>query len=357
MTTKKIIYISSTRLEYSLNAVCIKGLRENGINVLGLYVQDKGVRGFMRALSFYRNNSRDAGLVIIGFDSPAILIFLRPFCRKKIVYNAFRSIYEGLIISRKLAPPFSVKAIYYWLLDFIAVRFADLTIVETNHQLNFFKKMFRISEKTMYRNWIGVDENIFFYDSTISRFDVFTVLFRGALMPEAGAEYAIKAAKILENQNIKFILIGGGILLDKTKELIEELKPKNLELITDFLPQEKLREIMQRCHLSLGQLSDHDRLARTIPHKAYESLAMKLPYLTASNAGILELLTPDETCLTCNPADAKSLAQKIMWAKSNYSIAENIAENGYRLYQDKLTSRILAKNLLDRVSNIFSCKK
>ena len=61
-------------------------------------------------------------------------------------------------------------------------------------------------------------------------------------MPEAGVEYAIKAAKILEDKNVKFIMIGGGILLGKTKELIKELKPANLELITDFLPQEKLRK-------------------------------------------------------------------------------------------------------------------
>ena len=36
-------------------------------------------------------------------------------------------------------------------------------------------------------------------------------------MPEAGAEYAIKAAKILEDKNVKFIMIGGGILWEKQR--------------------------------------------------------------------------------------------------------------------------------------------
>lgn len=349
---KKIIYLSNTRLDYSLNAVLIKGLRENGVQVSNICVK-KGVRGFMKTLSFYRNNSRDADLVIIGFDSPAMVIFIRPFCRKKIIYNAFRSLYEGLIISRKLASPFSVKAIYYWLLDFVAVRFANLTIVETNHQLDFFKKMFRISEKKMYRNWIGVDENMFFYDSSIPKSDVFTVLFRGALMPEAGAKYVVRAAKLLEDKNIRFIIVGGGILSGRVKELIGELNPKNLEYVEDYLSYEQLRYMMQKCHLSLGQLSDHNRLNRTIPHKAYESLAMKLPYLTASNTGILELLTEEKTCITCKPADTQSVAEKILWAKNNPEKLERIAKDGYGLYQNQLKSHILAQNLLA----VFSCKK
>ncbi|MDP3792252.1 MAG: glycosyltransferase, partial [bacterium] len=212
-----------------------------------------------------------------------------------------------------------------------------------------FNNLFKISRNKLYRGWTGVNEDNFYYDSSIPKSEDFTVLFRGAFMPESGVEYAIRAAKILEDKNIKFVIIGGGILLGKVEKLIEELKLSNLELIADYLSYEKLREVIQKCHLSLGQLSDHDRLTRTIPHKAYESLAMKLPYLTASNCGILELLTPDETCLTCNPADAKSLAEKILWAKNNYFRVEKIAENGYKLYQDKLISRILAKNLLDRI--------
>ncbi len=349
---KKIIYLSQTRLDYSLNSTCIKGLNKNGVELVGLYVKDKGIQGFIQALTFYRRNSNNTDAVIVGYDSSVLLVFLRLFCRKQIVYNAVLSVYERMVISRGLASKFSVKAIYYWLIDFVAVHFANLVMVESRHQADYFKKIFKISPRKVYRNWIGVDEDNFFYDPAVPKFNVFTVLFRGALMPEAGAEYAIKAAKILEGENIKFIMIGGGLLLEKTQQLINELKPRNLEHITYFVPYDKLRVIMQRCHLSLGQFSNHERLTRTIPHKAYESLAMRLPYLTVSNRGILELLTPDKTCLTCNPADAKSLAEKILWAKNNYLLVEEIAENGYKLYQGKLKSVILAKNLLNRMDGV-----
>src|SRR3989344_4416765 len=112
---KKIIYITRTRLEYSLNAVFLKGLRENGIKVCDFYVKDKGIRGFVEAFSFYRKNSKDANLVMIGYNSPALVIFSRLFFRKKIVFNAVLSEYERMIISRKLVSRFSLKAVYYWL--------------------------------------------------------------------------------------------------------------------------------------------------------------------------------------------------------------------------------------------------
>ena len=348
----KVLYLSRPKLERSLNSVCIKGLQQNGVEVVGFYSAKKGFLVYFDAVRFLIKEKNNADAFVVGYDSPGFVILIWLISKKKIIYNAVLSVYERLIVSRELASKFSIKAFYYWLLDFVAVRLANLTVVETNHQADYFKKMFKISDKKISRNWIGVDEDKFFYDSAVTKRDVFTVLFRGAFMPEAGVEYAINAAKMFEDKNIKFIIIGGGILLEKTKELISELKPKNLELITYFLPYEKLRQIMQGCHLSLGQLSDHDRLTRTIPHKAYESLAMKLPYLTASNTGILELLTPDKTCLTCNPADSNSLAEKILLAKNNYPLAADIAENGYQLYQDKLKSYILAKNLLDRVTCI-----
>ena len=256
-----------------------------------------------------------------------------------------------MIISRKLAPHFSSKAFYYWLIDFIAVHLADMTMVESNHQIVFFNTIFKVPKKKLYRRWIGVDEDKFFYDPSISKFETFTVLFRGALMPEAGAEYAIRAAKMLEDKNIKFIIIGGGIILNKIQKFIKEVDPKNLEHITEFLSDDELRKVMQKCHISLGHLSNHPRVARTLPHKVYESLAMKLPYLTASNSGVLELLKDGETCFICAPADAISLADKILWIKNNYSQAEVVAENGYNLFNNKLKSDILAKNLLDRLNN------
>jgi len=341
-----ILYLSCSRLNNFANSVYLKGFSLAGHKVEACKIE-KSLAGYLEAVRKVLVGEFD--FLMIGYDSPWLVIFCRLLTRKKIVYDAILPAYERLITSRNLAGRRSIKGAYYWLVDFLAFHLSDLILLETNRQINFVSNFYHINKKKLFRAWTGVDGDNFFYDSFVPKFSEFTVLFRGAFMPEAGTEYAIKAAKILEKEDIRFIVIGGGILLKKVKELVEELKPANLELITDFLPQERLRKIMQACHLSLGQLSDHERLARTIPNKAYESLAMKLPYLTAYNSGILELLVPDKTCLTCNPADAQSLAEKILWSKDNPQELERIAQNGYQLYQDNLRSDILARSLLKKI--------
>lgn len=346
---KKILYISRTRLDYSLNAVYLKGLRQNGVGVLSFQLPTGGIRGYLKALDFVRNNKKNTDALVVGYDSSVLAIFLRPFYGKKMIYSAALPIYERLITSRNLAGRRSLKGIYYWLIDFLAYHLADLTMIETNKQIEYIGKFYHVPKDKFVRAWVGVDEDNFFYQPNFQKFPTFTVLFRGALMPEAGAEYLVKAAKILENENINFVMLSGGMLVDKIKKLVQEVGPKNLELKTRLLPYEELRNVMQKCHLSLGQLSDHQRLRRTVPHKAFESLALKLPYLTASNTGILELLKDGETCITCKPADAKSLADKILWAKNNYEAAEKIAENGYKFYKNELTPVILVKKLIDSI--------
>lgn len=346
---RTILYISTTRPDYSLNSVLIKGLKENGVNVLDLKVTRR-IRGLIKAGLFYRKNSHNADLIMVGYNSQPFIPWLKLISKKKIVFNAVLSEYERMVISRQMARPLSLKGIYYWFSDLIAVHLADLILVESNKQADFFNKIFKVSKKKLYRNWIGADEDKFYYDRSVPKLQSFTVLFRGALMPEAGVEHVIKAAKILEDKNINFLLLIGGLLMDKTEKLIKEIDPKNLKYVTEYFSHDELRRTMQSCHLSLGQLSDHVRLKRTLPHKLYETLSMKLPYLTAHNPGVLELLTPNDTCLTCDPADSNSLAEKILWIRDNYHLAQNIAENGYKLFKDKLSSKVLGKELLDKMS-------
>jgi len=271
---------------------------------------------------------------------------MRLISRKPIIYNALCSLYERRIVSRGLVSRFSPKAFWYWFVDWFAVRCADMVMLETDHQIAYFKKLFGGNLKKYFRAWTGVDDTKFPYDPEYPKHNEFTVLFRGALMPEAGAEYIVQAAKLLEDIPVRILMLSNGLLASKIKALIQDLRPKNLTWIQEFLPDAELLKTMREAHVSLGQLSDHDRLTRTIPHKAYESLALGLPYLTAANPAILELLTPSETCLICKPADAESLALQIRWAYEHQQELKEIGRRGRELYASELTPKILAQKVI-----------
>ena len=343
----RILYISRSKLGHSVNAVYIKGLRANNVDVRELFI---GGNEFFNLIRYLFKHKKSFDAVLVGYDSPFLVCVAKLFSGKKVIYNALCSVYERMIISRALAGPVSLKTAYYWLSDFLAVHSADLVMVETNEQAKYFKKLFRVSNKKLFRAWTGARDDLFYnHGLGTEKFPVFTAVFRGQFLPESGVETLIRASKLLDGENIKILLLGGGLGTSKAHNLINEFRPDNLEFVNKFLSNEELQSIMQKSHLCLGQLAKHPRLERTVPHKAYESLAMRLPYLTASNRGILELLKSGDNCITCEPASPESLAEKIIWAKNNPEELERVAENGFQFYCKNLKSEILAKKLLERM--------
>lgn len=342
----RICYFNLTTFLPARDAVYIRGLRENDVEIINCTDGSPGIKKFINLYKKHRTLKNSYDLMWVGYSGHILVPFIKLISRKKIIFNSLCSLYEGIIISRVRGSEFSLKAAWIWLIDFLAFHSADISLIETGAQKKWLMKKFFLRDNKLLVALTGVDDSVFFYDPSIKKLPTFTVLFRGGFLPESGIEYAIGAAEILKNEDIKFIILGSGIMEPLVKQLLAKFESKNIEWIKERLDYDTLRKKMQECHLALGQLSDHERLTRTIPHKAFESIVMKLPYLTARNKAVLELLTENETCFCCNPADPQDLADKILWIKNNYTEAQKIAENAYQLYLRKLTPKILAEKVL-----------
>ena len=146
---------------------------------------------------------------------------------------------------------------------------------------------------------------------------------------------------------IHFRILGGGPLQKRVEELITlyGLEGK-VELETAFLPERELLEKMLACHVVLGQFTDHPRLDRTIQNKTFEALALRKPYITRDSISNRELLTDEENCLFVRKTDARDIADKILVLRGNLALREKLAENGYRLFKEKLSPEVLGKELL-----------
>ncbi|MBI2062856.1 MAG: glycosyltransferase [Candidatus Yanofskybacteria bacterium] len=344
----RFCYINITQDPPSRDAVYLRGLEENDCEIL--YCNDGSstfLKKIWQIIKKHGHAKRNYDMLWVGYGAHNLVPLAKLISRKKVVFNALGSLYEGRILSRRQAMPFSPKATWIWLIDFLAFHLSDVSLVETEAQKEWLMKKFFLGNNKLTVALTGVDDNLFFREPEANMSATFTVLFRGGFLPESGIEYAIDAAEILKNEKIKFRIIGRGQMEKIVKEKLAKFDSKNVEWISQKLEQNELRRLMQECHTSLGQLSDHNRLTRTIPHKAFESLAMKIPYLTARNKAVLELLTENETCFCCRPADARDLADKIIWIKNNYEKAQKIAENAYRLYLRELTPKILARKVLE----------
>jgi glycosyltransferase involved in cell wall biosynthesis len=244
----------------------------------------------------------------------------------------------------------------------MANTFADKILVETDAQRRYYEKELGVRAGKCVSIFIGVDEESFFYDSGVKKNEEFTVFFRGRLTIEAGFKYIIEAARLLEHEPIIFKAVGFGFgpVVTDIKERLERYKLKNFTLAEQQMPIDALQSAMVASHVSLGQFEDNERLSRTIPHKAFESLAMRLPYITArasEDSGITELFTDDENCLFVKPADPADLAEKIKILARDPQLRARLAENGFGTYQSRVTSRILGGEVLAIARELANAKK
>ncbi len=348
----KICYFGVYRLDSARNTVYIAGLRQNGAEVIECFDHSPGLIKYYKLFIKHWKIRNNYDVLIAGYPGHLTVLLAKLISIKPVIFNAMASLYEAKIISRKEHSKRSFVAWRIWLTDWLVFKFADLVLVESNKQKTYLIKKFRIRSKKFARLFTGADDSIFYPDTDIKKNDKFTVLFRGRFLPEAGVKHIVSATKILERKGIDFLIIGGAGLEKEITEQIKRLNLKNLELILSKLEIDELREKMLSAHVSIGQLENHERLERTIPFKAFESLALKLPYITGNALGIKELLEDRKNCLMVNLADPEDLVKKILEIKNSPELRKKIAENGYKLYKEKLTPKVLGKELLNIILTI-----
>ncbi len=230
-------------------------------------------------------------------------------------------------------------------IDYLAVVFSNFVLLESEAQKNHFNKRFGVKSKYKVV-YTGADESNFFPVDHAK--ENFKVLFRGSLTPESGIFYILKAAELLKSEaDIIFRIIGRGFFLKEVGEYIKAYNLSNVEFISEFLPIEELRIKIAESNLSLGQFETNPRLDLTIPHKAYESFAMKIPYLSGQAPAIQEILTDGQNGFLCDLGDPESLAAKIKELSKQQNLLDTAAKNAFSDFQNKFTSTHRAELILE----------
>lgn len=361
----KICYFGIYDPEFGRNKVYMSGLRALGHEVIECRDTSPGFLKYARLkrkhAAILARGGYDA--VIVGYPGHIVVPLVKRLAtharrvlggpERPVIFDALCTLYEAEILSRGkyTANPFMRSWIHF--IDEAAVEAADRILVETEAQKGFFVSRFDLDPAKVARVFTGVDESVFNPAVTASavKKPVFTAVFRGKFLPEAGVEHIVDAAKLLESSGVNVLILGHGFLESKIRAHIERVKPSNLEWISDKLPLPELARRMAECHVSLGQFGAHERLKRTIPHKCFESLALGLPYVTARTGGVGELLADGENCLMTEAGSPRALADAVLRLKNDAALRDNLARHGRELFDAKLTSQKLAGSILEQIKN------
>jgi glycosyltransferase involved in cell wall biosynthesis len=357
----KLCYFGIYDPDFGRNKVYISGLRAFGHEVIECRDSSPGFLKYGRLKRKHDAILRAGGYdaMIVGYPGHLVVPLAKRLAvhaqrvlggsRRPVIFDALCTLYEGEVLSRG---KYSANPFMRWRINYIdekAVEAADHILVETEAQKRFFVKRFRLDPAKLSRVFTGCDESVFKPHPHAKKRDTFTAVFRGKFLPEAGVRHVIEAAKALEGSGVNVLILGHGFLEPEVRAQIEHLAPTNLEWLSDKPALSELARRMSECHVALGQFEQHDRLQRTIPHKAFEALALGLPYVTARTAGISELLTDSKDCLMVEPGSPGDIAQKILALKDDPALRERIAKSGHETFMIQASERVLASKIIDAI--------
>ena len=352
----KILYFGIYNPDYARNRVLINGLKQNGIEILECRSSSKGFLAFIDLFFKYFKFRGKYDFMLVGFPGQEVMFLARFLTRKPIIFDAFTSHYGGYILDRRYWSPQSIRAKYYRFLDKWSCKLADLVLLDTNVHIDFFVREFGLPREKFRRIFVGTDSDIFYPRNGEKSDDKFLVHFHGNYIPLQGVKYIIEAAKVLEKENILFNLIGRGQTFEEDRIFAESLGLKNINFI-DKVSYDKLPDYMARADICLGIFGDSPKTELVIPNKVYEALAMGKPVITANTKAVRELLIDGVNAFLCQRADPKSLAEKILFVRSQPDTAQKIAINGRKLFEENLTEKVLGAEVLKNIYEKITLRK
>jgi len=329
---------------YSRNRILIKGLQENGIEVIECRTDLKGLTKYFDLIKKHWKIRKQYDVLFVAFPGWHSVVLSKFLTRKPVIFDAFVSVYDSTVFDRKNTKQGSLKAKYFWLMDKWACKLADKVILDTNEHIKYFVEEFGLKKEKFSRLWVGSSSDIFLPLEVKKKSDKFIVHYHGNVIPLQGVKYILQSAKLLEQYNdIQFNLIGSRV-----KKWYKKENCTNVNFIENVL-YEKLSEYIGQSDICLGIFGDTNKTQRVIPNKVYEYVACKKPVITADTPAIRELFT-DEDLLLIPTANPKILVQAILQLKRNKELRKKLSENSYNKFIQNVTPKILGRRLTEIIN-------
>ncbi len=346
----RICYFGDFDPFYSRNRVIIKGLKENKTEVLFCNDHSKGLKKYFKLAKLCHSLNGAYDVVVVGYsDSRWVVPLAVLITSKKVIWDAFYSIYDSWVFDRKLVGANSFTAKYYWFLDWLNCKLADTVLLDTNEHIKYFSKTFNIRQAKFLKVLVGTDDGVFYPREKSENNENLIVHFHGKFIPLQGVEYIIRAAHILKNEKITFRIIGTGQEYNKIKNLARELRLSNITWI-DKVDYAELAEYIKNADICLGIFGNTPKTQIVIPNKIYEAIAMAKPVITADTLAVRELFTDEKNILLCKVSDPDDLANKILKLRDDESLREKIAKEGYEVFKNNATPSLIVKNFLTKLN-------
>jgi glycosyltransferase involved in cell wall biosynthesis len=175
--------------------------------------------------------------------------------------------------------------------------------------------------------------------------DKFTVLYSGAFSVAYDFEQVLQVAKLLQDENIEFVLQGGGELTPLIKKRIKDLGLTNVKVIDKILTREEVAKYLCIADALILPLKDFGRPYLGISTKLYEYQAVGKPILCAARGAPALHILQTGSGLVSKPGDYEALAKAVLYLRNNPDLVRMLGASGRQYVGDNLSIEKIGKEM------------
>lgn len=267
----------------------------------------------------------------------------------RIVLDGFISIYDTVVNDRHLWKTGALRSRMLWALERRAFRVADIIVVDTPQNADFYARVFRLPSNRFVPVPLATNETEYAPRSYRPTEGQCQVLFIGTLVPLHGIETIAGAARLLAHRTgVRFRILGDGHDAPKLEAALQGLT--NVAWQRHWHSVKELAEEIAESDICLGIFGATDKTQRVCPYKLYAYAAIGRATITGDTQWLRSIAADKSaTPFRAVPVnDSRALADAIGYLADNPSERVRLAGNA-RVFYEKFLANALSLPMLDNL--------
>lgn len=175
----------------------------------------------------------------------------------------------------------------------------------------------------------------------------FKIIFTGNIGTAQGLEILPETAKLLQNENIRFVMVGDGRYLNEFIQSVTDYEVEDKFIMIPRQPAERIPELLAACDAAFLSFKNEKLWEMTIPAKLQSYMACGMPIIAAARGETKRIIEEAECGVCCGIGDAQELAAAVR--KIEKCDLESMSGNS-RAYFEKCFDK---EKLMDEIDAYF----
>ena len=256
-------------------------------------------------------------------------------------------LYERNIIKNKFFKIFLDKLAKF------SYSFPSIILPLTEEASDHISNLYKISKNKIFVIQHGVNTEIF---KPLEKYEQeeLVVMYSGALVESYDFDLILEAAKLLKNENIKFIIRGKGVLQEYLKIKKNQFNLEKVIIDETIVSEKELIEKLNEADVFVVPMKNDKFLNMSLPTKILEYQALSKPIICCSNGAPGNYVQKTNSGIKVNCGDINEFINAITYLQHNKNIRDLYGINGKKIVDEELSFDKIEKRLTDIIQTLIN---